>query len=505
MKSFKDFKMSGLFQVGSNSDVHGELILDSAESSLNLFSRDELLVSSPEYVTGVLSDGIKVSLVRCISRGSATNHRGDEAFYSQSLFPHYVIFGDRHIDALKKRIARVSFLIRDASNVFHDLRAFGHISDGRDLMELIAERKARAGLSTPVGELPQVFYFNGKCEVLSTDCALGKLSVDHRMRVETGTTGISVDNNTYVSLCPREPASVEDAVFQVMTLLQFLAIIAGRPQPLERLFFDVLTDGPQPNPLDVYLAMSSVETTHREGGPHRAPSPIDLPIDALRHPLKFANVLEKWIGRHEAWRDARFGFATCFGQANRFSIDRLVGAANMFDVLPASAVPRTVELPPDVEEAARVSKEAFQGLPASAERQSILDALRRLKQVSLRRKIAHRAKIIEDAVPGLFPELELVVREAVSCRNHFVHGAKAKIDYSRQFGPVSFLTDALEFIFATSDLVECGWDMKTWSMQPSALSHPFGRFRHAYGAGLSQLKEAMAEKAARRAARTVDS
>lgn len=70
-----------------------------------------------------------------------------------------------------------------------------------------------------------------------------------------------------------------------------------------------------------------------------------------------------------------------------------------------------------------------------------------------------------------------MIDEAVDCRNYFVHGSKAKMDYSDEFDQVIFFTEALEFIFAASDFIECGWNIDEWSKQNSTVSHPFDRFR----------------------------
>jgi hypothetical protein len=88
--------------------------------------------------------------------------------------------------------------------------------------------------------------------------------------------------------------------------------------------------------------------------------------------------------------------------------------------------------------------------------------------------VQSRAKLITDKIR--FPELELVVDQAIDCRNYYVHGSGTKIDYSRNTDLVTFFTDTLEFIFAASDLVESGWDITAWANQGTTCSHPFGRY-----------------------------
>src|SRR5690606_40268316 len=61
--------------------------------------------------------------------------------------------------------------------------------------------------------------------------------------------------------------------------------------------------------------------------------------------------------------------------------------------------------------------------------------------------------IFTAAAPTLFPELDLVVDQAVNCRNFYVHGSASAIDYSTNFDQVQFFTDTLEFVFGISDLL----------------------------------------------------
>jgi len=197
------------------------------------------------------------------------------------------------------------------------------------------------------------------------------------------------------------------------------------------------------------------------------------------------------LARDHEWRSARFRFSTAFALQRSFTIDRLVGAANMFDILPASAVPADVPLTKEQEDAKTASRALFKALPPSPERDSVLNTLGRLGKASLKRKVRARAKLILDRIPGRFRELELVIDEAVDCRNYFVHGSKAKMDYTDEFDQVIFFTETLEFIFAASDLVECGWNIEEWSKQSSTVSHPFDRLRLDYEPRLKELQRAL--------------
>jgi len=51
-----------------------------------------------------------------------------------------------------------------------------------------------------------------------------------------------------------------------------------------------------------------------------------------------------------------------------------------------------------------------------------------------------------------------------------------------------FFSDTLEFVFATSDLIEAGWDMKVWIARGTTMSHPFGSYWASYSDRLRALK-----------------
>jgi ApeA N-terminal domain 1 len=133
----------------------------------------------------------------------------------------------------------------------------------------------------------------------------------------------------------------------------------------------------------------------------------------------------------------------CFGKQHRYNIDRLIAAANMFDILPSTAVPIEAPLSKEVKEARQQCRQIFKALNDMdpLERESLFDALSRVGRSSLKRKIHHRAKPIIEVVGDRFPELISVVNLAVDCRNHYVHGGhgkKPKLDYDANPNAVNF-------------------------------------------------------------------
>ena len=485
MEKFKDFRKSGLFRVSSDVEVPGELSLKGGATSLDLYSTSVFNTHASEDIAGTFHDRTKVSLINCITMsGPGSGTRGEEHYYFSSVFPHLALFGDEHITSTDRKIVEVSFAVDDAPTVFD---AFGSVIDARPHMERIAEAK-ESGRTIGIGEHPLLFYFTGKYDIFSVDTVLGNISATHGISYTfPGPEGIQVQNTIRLNITFPGEQTVEEAIAAVMDTLRFLEVIAGRPQNIVELLFRLATSTDErPRSLDAYWCLPPRRDKDDES---RKPHPSDLPLQAGGDPDKFTTVLVRWLERHDEWRNARSRYAAASAHQNRYDTDRLVGAANMFDIMPASACPAIVELSPTLEGARDAARKAFKALPSSPEQKSVLNALGRIGKPNLKRKIRNRVKLITDTARAKFPDLELVTDQAVDCRNYYVHGTPGKFSYGVHADQPTFFTDTLEFVFAASDLIEAGWDIAEWINQGTTMSHPFGRYCVGYAERLAALKK----------------
>jgi len=176
-----------------------------------------------------------------------------------------------------------------------------------------------------------------------------------------------------------------------------------------------------------------------------------------------------------------------------YTIDRLIGAANMFDLLPKTAVGTIPANPNELNNVCDKFRTELKTLPESHDRDGLLSAIGRIGKHNLKAKIKNRAKRLTDVVGDEFPEMGLVIDEAVNCRNYYVHSTKPRKTNYRYEDFISFFTDTLEFIFSVSDLMEAEWDIKEWISQGSTLSHPFGSYVHSYKAAYRELKTSISK------------
>ncbi|GAB0062959.1 hypothetical protein IBA8401_39890 [Pseudomonas syringae] len=58
----------------------------------------------------------------------------------------------------------------------------------------------------------------------------------------------------------------------------------------------------------------------------------------------------------------------------------------------------------------------------------------------------------------------------------------------KNFSEFVFIIDTLEFVFAASDLLDLGWDMRRWMGQGVTMTHSFGAYIVNYSQNISRLK-----------------
>jgi hypothetical protein len=480
---------AGKFTLAPGEEIYGELTVAGPDSTVYLYDRHQFQTHAGlhQYIAGILQDLTKVSLIDCLTT-LVPGHgaRGGEEYYFASVFPHFVVHGDSFLAPDEKRIAKVHFAVDDATTLFYDFDAFGFLLDAKPFIDQIAAANA-LGRKINTGPEPQILYFTGKKEIFFANTLLGRVSASHNPRHTTlgGPNGVGLRNTIFLTIEFPTPVVCEQSIHHITTVLRFLEILAGRPQNLVAINLTCECGQETPVVLNVYWSMQP-KRERRQGA--QEPHCSDVLLDAVRQPDEFCRVLSSWIDRDASWGDARARFSNCFVKQNSYDVDRLIAAANMFDILPACALPSDVQLSKELEEAKEASRNRFRALPPSPERDSVLGALGRIGRASLKHKVRHRVGYILKEAADRFPELITVADEAVNCRNFYVHGGDARFDYNAHFDAVTFFTDTLEFVFAASDLVEAGWDAKAWSNTATTMSHPFARYRINYKNQLNDLK-----------------
>jgi hypothetical protein len=480
---------TGQFEIAPGKLALGELRIAGRDTRITLRHEEPFVGKEDDlHLTGTLYDRSHVTLVHCVRLSWSPG--GHNRTGSAVFFPHFVVEGKSSLNPREAVIRQIHFTFEDAYALFYDFDAFGSVSEpASQIADLVKSNEAAWGRSIPIGPDPRIVYFTGRTVMVDVATKLGQIRVQHAPGFSVGgPRGVRIDNQIGVSLAPDQPLELERAADAILVLLRFFALAVGRAQVLPQFFIETGT----PESIQTLHVHWSHFPQRASDVSDRAPHPADVLFDPIHRPEEFSEVLSAWLALDKARSMARVRAHESFVQGDYYTADRLVGIANAFDQLPTEAVPTEVDLPDNVREAHDACKRLFKKLPLSIEREALLNALGRLGKAALKHKIRHRLAYITHATGDRFADLPWVCDQAVEARNFLVHGSRG-VDFPLE-GPsnaIGFLTDALEFVFLASELIECGWDINHFLSKGTTQSHPFGRFCVNYSLSLNRFRESV--------------
>lgn len=494
------FPYNDLF-VPSGIDASGHLRTDGANSKLTLLSSTELEVARNVIadIHGTLKNGRKASLLECVKTGYVRHRYDENSTVVTSIFPHKIVLGEKHVNSSDECVKSIRYHFENIENIIHDMEMFGTISATRDdllnLLQAGHERRCRIleeqgkdirAFAPKLGDHPIVLFYDGVFEIMKCQCDLGTVSLTNRPSYGAGSAaGVAIKNAAIAEIEFAQPQTVEAALKHLFTLHKLFELCLGRPQRYLKIDFIHKDACERDLSYDIYWSGCNEHISGEANRPHLA----DVLLDPIRRPDEFTDVVSRWLDSDVCVGIARRRFSSYFGQ-NMYSVDRIIGVANMFDLLPKGKAPR--KQTPDDQTTAAVTKckKIFRCLPESFAREAVLSALGRVGAATLRDKVIYRANIIKKSqISDKFTEIDLPISQAVLCRNHFVHGSDASFNYFDRTTEFAFLTDTLEFVFAVSDLIELGWNFDKWQKNGPGYSHKFGFYVLNYDENLEMLKE----------------
>lgn len=476
--------MRGVFEIDKR-QISGDLSGTGEETELHLNDKSLFFVKE-RHVFGETYDGLKVSLIDCLTRSQGTHSKNTGIEWNGShyavIFPHVVATGDRHLSPDTTKIKYAHVLPSRDKELFHEADVFGEIIWPEDYVRKAISKQAKdLGRPIKIGPWPRMWYFSGRNSTKIGRSKTYSLTLNNFFSMKDGIEGISVNNNRYVSIYFRKPVLLEDVRIAISDLMLFLGVmVGGHVFPSEVQLEIAKKPSSAIDTLPRIYVTWSLWRAKGEVNPRERLHPIDLPIRAGEHSVDFARVLSSWLSSQDQKREARHRFSECFDKQNFVDVDRLIGAANVFDILPREARPSRQPLTSELSDLIKHMQKQLRGIAPSSDRDRLLDALGRVGGASLTRIVEHRAKLITDRIGDALPNLDLVIRNAIKCRNRYVHGTPGPFNYESNFEMVHFFTHALEFIFAASELVESGWDIAAWERDGKTGSHPFSRFIESY-------------------------
>lgn len=468
----------GAFGSAVPSEHYGELTVNGANTAIRLIGHNLASTSTAKTIYGETTRG-KVSCIECISTGLQFTFDGESTVEQATIFPHYVTYGSEFFDPEAGAIASVTFQFTDIDALFGESGSVGSFMAPQALMESVLMAAPKEGVAT-VGEAPVVSYFNGQVEVWALQTAIGRVSVRNVIELDARRP---FTHRLAMSITFDAPIGFKESIDSIHQVRQCMTIIAGRAQALEAIKLTLHSANPPGASGPIRLNLEWCLSPQGPVESDFAPSRFALPLHPLRGPDEFSVVLAGWFARDEAWHWPRGRYVECLERGRNYSADRLVAAANMFDLLPDCAYSPPVALDPKVVEAAAQTKALFLSLPDSIERSSLLGTLGRFGKLSLPKKITQRGDIVLSHLGAKLPSLQIVLKAAGQCRNHLVHGSDFDLDAVGSY--IDLMTDSLEFVFIASDLIELGWQAAAWAQGPgSGGGHRFAEFLHSYAASI---------------------
>ena len=475
---------SGEFAISPDHKAIGTVTLAGRRTSLSVWSDDQINVSSNSTITGILDDLTYVSLIGCRIRSQDNIGKGVQRRYKCLLSPQCVVFGSRHFSDGENDVRQISFTLEHAVALFDDTDAYGTIQNNSEAIKIL-DQIENPGRSISVGDWNWASYYTGKRTVFSSDTTIGTISADHSPVFSLGdASNFGLTKKTDINIEFDEPLTVVESLYKMGRVLQFMDLVVGHSQNVSEI--SIHTDDPF-HTADVYSPSYAEYSASQE---EDAPSLLTILIDPVNNANSFSSVLRVWLERDSEWHTARTRLSRAWGE-NIYNYDRIIAAANVFDILPSDVYGSNAALSEDLADAIEKARLVFQRLPESDERSDMLGYLGRIGGWRLRKKIEHRAKIITNIIGNLFPEMEVVIKEAVILRHFYVHGAPSRLDSDQKVELLSFLSNSLEFIFFASDLVDAGWDIWEWYRKPKLLGHPFHNYLACYQENLRKLKTAL--------------
>jgi hypothetical protein len=484
---------TGTFRLINDREVFGSLHICGENSRLTLFDDAEFNPYFSEiyaYIVGELYDGRLVTLLQCnLLKTEITGVNSERRKHCAQLFPHYVALGTSHIPNSVSCISQISFAMKDASALFYDFDAFSTVLDPKPFAPLLQNDKAKIR-HIDIGEHPIIGYFTGKFDIAIVDTVLGEVWAHHSPRYTSGgPQGLRIDNEVMVTMTPTESLTFKDSLNQLSVLLRFFELILGREQPLKKLNVRLCSQTDRSSAIEIHRSLETDSSELTDPEESRSIGPRDALMCTIDSSEQYSTVLINYLASDNERHDSRGRLRSALNTGRLYTIDRIIAAANIFDIFPDSAYPMNVELTEDLAAAKEEARKLFRDLPTSIERSSILGAIGRIGKLSLKHKIRHR--VTSTGLDEPFPQLIEVLEEAVNCRNHYVHGSPGRADYSENFDLVIFFTDALEFSFAVSDLIDVGWSI---TCLKGGDSHPFNEFFTGYQARLHNFNTLMSQK-----------
>ena len=447
----------GVFSPRDENDVAGELKIDNSDGTAKVSlwgigemrGLDEVLTSNTLH--GLIWQG---KSAKCLSAFGCHVSKHRYAIVG-SMYRTDVVF---QFAAIGRKCVEVGDVLATAARFQFDgfeqsLPALGGFEtvmqpDAKLKAEIERSVSTERKRSFKLGERPVVGIYDGSTSDLTVGgTVLGDIEINSRnVTIPFGEP--LKKEGPFIRLSFDKPISLICAYRRLSSVRHFVGLIIGYVPRLTALDIESMVDTEH---LESFEFLVPGDRLNR-GRTRQASVGISL-LNHVKRQEEFRTVMTKWLRRNqeEHRRDSNARFLGNFGSTS-YNEDRLIGAVNVFDLLPPSDT-----------------------------------CYSNGKGRSVSSIIKNKAKSIQAVIgDDTLPNLNWVIDCAVNGRNHYVHGKPAKVNL-RAGSVMIFLTSTMEFIYGVSELLACGWDLGAWLREDRGGAHPFGSFLRQYGESLALL------------------
>lgn len=503
MEKYLNTKNFGLFAINGK-EYLGEMELGDIESRLVIHLND-FHSSGPDikyatYIQGkLLSDSKIVTFIdAALIDISESHHLVTDGNYERmqklTFDLRFIIFGNDSISDSEKCFNSIEFFIPDASTLFmYDSFDMIFNMKKENIKDILEEENKKTqnlyGISKNMadyrlGDNPTVYIDTGANVLHCFDIEAGVIKIKNNISSNISSNkGFKVGNNISCVFESNELMGFFKILESSYPIVNLFELILGKRQFLRKYKVSVKNYVGESKEYQVY------QVKENSNNKNIMMHPISRLVCIENEPAESESLLNNWILRQKEWKFARSEFFEVFTK-KYYSSDLLIKVANLFDIIPDSTYEKSEKISDELLQAKDKCKDILKDLPSSSDKDSLLGALGRIGKKNLRGKIRDRYSIIENSGLATLDEIDIVIGNAVNCRNFFVHGSPGKFDYMENFNQIPFFINTLSFIYGASELIELGWSFKNW--EPDELNfHPFSSYLISYSSNLEKLNNVL--------------
>jgi hypothetical protein len=448
------------FKIENNNNISGVFDSESGSKKFSCWSPEFFHIEDHSNIYGKTHENKYISLLKCL--GATSTHISQNAHsYSCEVYSHTLIVGIDKVNPETDKFDSISLVVGNPLKLFRLLNSFGYItSPDEHLVEALNAQKYSPTFD--IEKHPIIAYFNGDFDIFEQETNLGTIKAHNLITSGSwgGPTGVKLENKVVISIYFSEGVTIDEAFKRASSVTLFLRFIG-----VKGLFFKDITlkkiDHKHPEFTILHDSYNWGEDI--KDGYYSEPL-IDVTNES------FPEILKLWFEKSDR-EIVRYSFYNTYFR-DVYSPDRLITAANMFDIFPISDQDKKLPIATDAEVLLISLKTHIKSKFSkfSDIKQSLLQSIGYLTRKSLKDRVKERLDIIKPHLVGHkidIKDLEFIVNFAIKSRNYFVHGTEYKnLTPEKIFEFQSLFIDTFEYIYALSELVECGWkvtDAPIWT------------------------------------------